>query len=728
MGNSASIFCSPSSRPGEDDDDDENERERRQQQHVGRSVITKKQVSSLSMNSNLPIPKHLLWGCSTVEEHYEYIQQSLDLLSEKELHSQAGLTALGFEYRVVHGTRTCDCGINEVVLGGGGDDAEQQQEEETGVVRVSGNGKDDKVLKDDDDGEDDNDDEGGFFMDDDDDDNDGDGSSTDSERMIFDTTMVPVGISINEHLRLSQRSTTSSLQDEVNAVLAARQQQNNPPTSYFVNLKGGSNHDNNDYNRGGRRESRKSTNNNKNPKRMPKSMSSTSLFSLATHYSRSSTAASTSAESVYSTPSNMGDDDMDYPMLNHTCNTRLFHVPSNTMITERNFKDYIADGKYYDTVATLCMEYAQELMIQYGNLQEWNTTTHTNTTTATAESIGDDEIDDNSTTIRAFISKPLYSTHQGGNGEEEHNDPTNTATTTSTTTDASTAKGTATANTTTTTNNNATKTENNSTFLIVTGKGKVGAGIFSRRLLMTHGIEAASALFFIKQVALALTVHRSNHHDEHDAPPVSNIVLLDPNCLGPQKAMDVFETCCDKLVFRHHQHDDGDDNGTEKNDNGGAPNAVYVLAHSMAGSQLVRYLLRKSEQEQQHAGDENTNANRGEDDDQQQLQQQQQENIADRYLSQINSVAFTDSNHNINWVKKKLPNVCRFLQSPKCLYIKSHKVHEKQKYLGELHHDCEYWKHRFGTIKTIWAGTKEHALTNYTSRHHILDHLFDNDE
>ena len=62
------------------------------------------------------------------------------------------------------------------------------------------------------------------------------------------------------------------------------------------------------------------------------------------------------------------------------------------------------------------------------------------------------------------------------------------------------------------------------------------------------------------------------------------------------------------------------------------------------------------------------------------------------------------------------------------MYIKSHKVHEKQKYLGELHHDCEYWKHRFGTIKTIWAGTKEHALTNYTSRYHILDHLFDNDD
>ena len=731
MGNSPSIFCSPSSRPGEDDEDDEREHQRQQQvvengRYVFGRSVTKKQVSSLSMNSNLPVPKHLLWGCSTVEEHYDYIKQSLELLEEKQFHSHEGLKLLGFEYRVVHGTHTCDCGFSDVLSGGEFDD--RRQHAATGD-RGSNGGSDDEVLpptsrpskdEDDDDGHDD----GGFFMDDDDeddrddeDDDDGendDGSSTDSERMIFDTTMVPIGISINEHLRLSQRSTTSSLQDEVNAVIARQQNQQHQqkPSSYFVDLKGGSNHENDGGGR--RRESRKSTNN-KNPKRMPKSMSSTSLFSLATHYSRSSTAASTSAESVYSTPSNMGDDDMEYPMLNHTCNNRLFHVPSNTMITERNFKDYIADGKYYDTVATFCMEYAQELMIQYGNLQEWQTTTTHNTTTTTSND--NDDIEGDTATIRAFISKNLNISNPEEADGEEHDDDDNHKATTTSRTATTTTPATSTVTTTSSTNNN-------NTFLIVTGKGKVGAGIFSRRLLMTHGIEAASALFFIKQVALALAVHNQSQPEENDAPPVSNIVLLDPNCLGPQKAMDVFEICCDELVFQHYHHDDKDD---KKNGSDDAPNSVYVLAHSMAGSQLVRYILRKSEPEPTQDGS-SANSGGGGGGDEDDHQQQQREQIADRYLSQINSVAFTDSNHNINWVKKKLPNVSKFLQSPRCLYIKSHKVHEKQKYLGELHHDCEYWKHRFGTIKTIWAGTKEHALTNYTSRHHILDHLFDNDD
>ena len=127
-------------------------------------------------------------------------------------------------------------------------------------------------------------------------------------------------------------------------------------------------------------------------------------------------------------------------------------------------------------------------------------------------------------------------------------------------------------------------------------------------------------------------------------------------------------------------------------------NSIFYLFCTLLDTQLVRYFLRKSQQEAPATA-------------------------VDRYLSQIDSVVFTDSNHNINWVSKKLPTVAKFLQGPRCLYVKSHKVHEKQKHLGERHHNCEYWKHRFGSIKTIWAGTREHALTNYTSRFHILDHF-----
>ena len=91
-------------------------------------------------------------------------------------------------------------------------------------------------------------------------------------------------------------------------------------------------------------------------------------------------------------------------------------------------------------------------------------------------------------------------------------------------------------------------------------------------------------------------------------------------------------------------------------------------------------------------------------------------------LQQIQSIAFTDSNHNINWVKDN-PTVSDLLVGPKSLYIKSHRVHQDARILGEAHHDCDFWKRRFGTVRTIWAGTNEHALTNYAAREYIWDHF-----
>merc|ERR1719503_436124 len=95
-----------------------------------------------------------------------------------------------------------------------------------------------------------------------------------------------------------------------------------------------------------------------------------------------------------------------------------------------------------------------------------------------------------------------------------------------------------------------------------------------------------------------------------------------------------------------------------------------------------------------------------------------------KFLQQIKAVAFTDSNHNINWTKHN-PPLKELIEGPSSLYIKSHKVHEDAKKLGELHHDCNFWKHRFGTVKTIWAGTNEHALTNYAGMQYIWDHFDD---
>jgi hypothetical protein len=36
-----------------------------------------------------------------------------------------------------------------------------------------------------------------------------------------------------------------------------------------------------------------------------------------------------------------------------------------------------------------------------------------------------------------------------------------------------------------------------------------------------------------------------------------------------------------------------------------------------------------------------------------------------------------------------------------------------------------FWSHRFGQIKTVWAGTTDHSLTNWAARASIWEH-FDN--
>ena len=158
------------------------------------------------------------------------------------------------------------------------------------------------------------------------------------------------------------------------------------------------------------------------------------------------------------------------------------------------------------------------------------------------------------------------------------------------------------------------------------------------------------------------------------------------------------------LFFRKQEHDQH--NGDEDHSTG-----LYVLAHSMAGSQLVRFLHNKtttsSFRKDQLNGAITGNSAAG-----------------FSFLKQIKAVAFTDSNHNINWTKDN-PPVTDLLVGPSSLYIKSHRVHEDAKILGQAHHDCHYWKRRFGDIKTIWAGTNEHALTNFAARQYIWDHFDD---
>ncbi len=119
--------------------------------------------------------------------------------------------------------------------------------------------------------------------------------------------------------------------------------------------------------------------------------------------------------------------------------TRLFHAESNTMIAVENRKEFIADGDMYDQVARLCQEYAQEVMIQDGDL-EWVTVC---------------DAGNNSEPIRALVSAALSK-------DEENLDKT-------------------------------------PTLLIATGKGKVRAGVFSRQHLIVSGMECSTAIPIVRE-------------------------------------------------------------------------------------------------------------------------------------------------------------------------------------------------------------------------------------
>jgi hypothetical protein len=118
---------------------------------------------------------------------------------------------------------------------------------------------------------------------------------------------------------------------------------------------------------------------------------------------------------------------------------RLLHAESNTLITMKNRKEFVADGDMYDHVARLCQEYAQTVMIQEGDL-EWVTVC---------------EAGNNAEPIRALVSSALSK-------DEASLDKV-------------------------------------PTLLIATGKGKVRAGIFSRQHLLMSGMECSTALPIVRE-------------------------------------------------------------------------------------------------------------------------------------------------------------------------------------------------------------------------------------
>ena len=117
--------------------------------------------------------------------------------------------------------------------------------------------------------------------------------------------------------------------------------------------------------------------------------------------------------------------------------------------------------------------------------------------------------------------------------------------------------------------------------------------------------------------------------------------------------------------------------------------SLYVLAHSASGSHLARHLI----------------------------------NDGSYILRHLRAVAFTDSNHSIKWLKNH-GKVSSFVQSSSSLYVRTANEYDCEKRVpGELCKADQFWKHRFGDIHTIWAGTNDHSLSNWTAHSFIWEHF-----
>mmetsp|Transcript_22183 Transcript_22183/g.45207 ORF Transcript_22183/g.45207 Transcript_22183/m.45207 type:complete len:378 (-) Transcript_22183:85-1218(-) len=219
------------------------------------------------------------------------------------------------------------------------------------------------------------------------------------------------------------------------------------------------------------------------------------------------------------------------------------------------------------------------------------------------------------------------------------------------------------------------------TLLISTGKGKVRAGIFSRQHLLTTGLEPATCL--------PLLVEAQNR-DMH-------CVVIDPNARTDREGMATFEASVRSLFDCHCElkEDEIEDGalGGDMDPSVPVDGSIFVLAHSASGGQLVRYLLNRQ---------------------------------SAQFLSRIRSISFTDSTHSIQWVRNH-PHLASLIQSSKSLYIKTfNPMRDEGNGEDSGGVECpkdQFWTHRFGEIRTIYSGTTEHSLSNWSARDSIWKHF-----
>lgn len=204
------------------------------------------------------------------------------------------------------------------------------------------------------------------------------------------------------------------------------------------------------------------------------------------------------------------------------------------------------------------------------------------------------------------------------------------------------------------------------TLLLVTGRGKVRAGIFTRKHIQTTGLEPSTAIDIVREAK------QRN----------MNVVMLDPNCRGEREAYRVVETSMSALFSHVEQPCDNDDNLQRY--------PIFVQAHSAAGSHVVCYLL----------------------------------NRCDLYVPHIQAIAFTDSTHNIQWTRKEQYKALNsLLESSSAVYFRSSKGDTADVAGTEITRCDAEWKHRFGNIRTYWAGTTEHSLSDWSAREFIWRHF-----
>jgi hypothetical protein len=352
-----------------------------------------------------------------------------------------------------------------------------------------------------------------------------------------------------------------------------------------------------------------------------------------------------------------GDQELDLPIPERdseeehfcrSCSSGLFHIPSDTRIDATNRKQFIADGDMYDAVAKLCQEYAQEVMIQQYGLV-WVTV---------SEGLKSHDVGTGRCFLQQGHHEPIRALVNAEHPLVQNLD-----------TNSTTAKA-----------SSAVQREYYShrpTLLIVTGKGKVRAGIFSRQHLLASGMESSTALPLI-------------HHARKRK---LNVVIIDPNAHGDRVGNVTFEKSMEKLFPAWEEAQQQPNDGCRM-----INHDLYIISHSASGSHLVRYLLDDSDPKSK------------------------------RCLSNIRAIAFTDSTHTIQ-VARQMGNdgLVTLLESDASIYFRCASAHmSENRSLHQAGHEAprdEYWKKRFGNIRTLWAGTKEHSLTNWFALSFIWEHF-----